>query len=228
VAEPEFVNSLSERNIRADHMTVVEFPVLIEPPASVAGLVASCRIGQYSAMNGAVIGSRVTIGRYCQSGLGAQVGIGGHPTDWLSTHFFQYRDHFSPFPKDDPHKLFGAFAEHKPTTIGSDAWIGANAVVLSGVKIGEGAIVAAGAVVTDDVPPYAIVGGVPAKLIRYRFPPDLIERLLAVRWWEFANADLARLPFNDVPRCLDLIEERAARGEMRRVPPSYIEIRGRG
>lgn len=228
MAEPEFVNSLSERAIRADAMTVVEFPVLIEPPASVAGFVGSCRIGQYSALNGAVIGSRVSIGRYCQSGVGSQIGPGGHPTDWLSTHFFQYRDHFAPFPKDDPHRLLGAFDEHKPTTVGSDAWIGTNAIVLSGVTVGEGAIVAAGAVVTKDVPAYAIVGGVPAKVIRYRFAPELIQRLLAVRWWEFAHADLARLPFNDVPRCLDLLEERAAAGTIRRVPPGYIEIRARG
>jgi virginiamycin A acetyltransferase len=66
--------------------------------------------------------------------------------------------------------------------------------------------------VTADVPPYAIVGGVPAKLIRYRFAPELIERLLAVRWWEFGHADICRLPFNDVPRCLDMLEARIARG----------------
>jgi hypothetical protein len=69
--------------------------------------------------------------------------------------------------------------------IGSDVWIGTDAMVLSGVSIGHGAIVAARAVVTRDVPPYAIVAGVPAKVVRWRFEPAVIERLLKVAWWEW-------------------------------------------
>jgi hypothetical protein len=69
------------------------------------------------------------------------------------------------------------------------------------------AVIAAGAVVTKDVPPYAIVGGVPAKIIRYRFPDKTIERLLRVKWWELELSQLSGLPFGDVERCLDLIEE---------------------
>src|SRR6185437_8683615 len=142
-AEPQFVNSLSERDIHAEDMTVAQFPVLIEPPASVAGIVFTCLIGQYCAINGALVGSQVMIGRYSQTAMGSHVGVGGHPTDWLSTHYFQYRDHFSPYPKDDPHRLYHSVAETKPTLIGSDVWIGANAVVFSGLKIGHGAFVGA-------------------------------------------------------------------------------------
>ena len=68
--------------------------------------------------------------------------------------------------------------------IGNDVWIGDSAIIMDGVKIGDGSIIAAGAVVTKDVPPYAIVGGVPAKIIRYRFDEDDINFLLELSWWE--------------------------------------------
>lgn len=68
--------------------------------------------------------------------------------------------------------------------IGNDVWIGANAIILQGVTIGDGAIIAAGAVVTKDVPPYAIVGGVPAKVIKYRFSDEVILKLLQIKWWD--------------------------------------------
>ncbi|EPZ37468.1 transferase hexapeptide repeat containing protein [Anoxybacillus ayderensis] len=69
-------------------------------------------------------------------------------------------------------------------SIGNDVWIGANSIVLDGVKIGDGAIVAAGAVVTKDVPDYAIVGGVPARVIRYRFNEEIIKQLKVIKWWD--------------------------------------------
>jgi tetrahydrodipicolinate N-succinyltransferase len=78
---------------------------------------------------------------------------------------------------------------------------------MAGVNIGDGAVIAAASVVTKDVPPYAIAGGVPAALIRYRFPEKTIERLLRVKWWELELAQLSGLPFRDVERCLDMIEE---------------------
>jgi hypothetical protein len=91
--------------------------------------------------------------------------------------------------------------------IGNDVWSGHNVTVLGGVTVGDGAILAAGAVVSRDVPPYALVGGVPAKVIRYRFPEKIIERLLAVRWWDFPFIRLSGLAFDDIERCLDQLEE---------------------
>lgn len=80
--------------------------------------------------------------------------------------------------------------DNKPIVIGNDVWIGANAVILPGVNIGDGAVIAAGAVVTKDVEPYAIVGGVPAKLIRYRFSNDIIKKLLQIKWWNWTEEEI--------------------------------------
>jgi virginiamycin A acetyltransferase len=87
--------------------------------------------------------------------------------------------------------------------IGNDVWVGANATILSGVTIGDGAVVAAGSVVVKSVPPYAIVGGVPATIIKYRFTPETIARLIHVAWWEWPqellkkNKNLFYLDVND-------------------------------
>jgi virginiamycin A acetyltransferase len=75
--------------------------------------------------------------------------------------------------------------------IGNDVWIGANAIILPGVTIGDGAIVAAGAVVSRDVPPYAIVGGVPAKILRYRYTEEQIKKLLKIAWWNWSPEKIA-------------------------------------
>jgi hypothetical protein len=91
------------------------------------------------------------------------------------------------------------------TIIGHDVWIGEGAMVFEGVNVGTGAIIAARAVVTKHVPSYAIVAGVPARVVGFRHPPELIEQLLASRWWELDVAELTRLPMNQPQafvRCL--------------------------
>jgi hypothetical protein len=92
-------------------------------------------------------------------------------------------------------------------TIGNDVWTGHNVNIMAGVSVGDGAIVGAGSVVTKDVPPFAIVAGVPARVVRMRFSEAIIERLLRVKWWDLELSELSGLPFRDVERCLDRIEE---------------------
>lgn len=93
--------------------------------------------------------------------------------------------------------------------IGNDVWIGNGAKVLEGVEVGDGAIIGAGAIVAKDVPPYAIVGGNPAKVIRYRFDDDIIERLLKIKWWNFGPEILMGLDIiNPTHEVLDELEER--------------------
>jgi acetyltransferase-like isoleucine patch superfamily enzyme len=81
----------------------------------------------------------------------------------------------------------------KPVSVGSDVWIARNAIILPGVTVGDGAVIGAGAVVTRDVPPYAVVAGSPAKPIRYRFDGETIGRLLSIKWWDLPDDELRRL-----------------------------------
>lgn len=121
------------------------------------------------------------VGNFCSIGPGCKIGLGIHPVNLIST----YPSFFS-FNGDNPIKLAEKnYAETtRKITIGSDVWIGANAIVLDGITIGNGAVVAAGAVVTKNVHDYEIVGGVPAKLIKKRFDEQQIAQLLQLRWWD--------------------------------------------
>lgn len=125
---------------------------------------------------------RAGIGRFCSIGPDCRIGLGRHPTDtFVSTHpiFFSTQKQAQITFADRDY-----FVEYEEIEIGNDVWIGTGAVVVDGVNIGDGAIVAASSVVTRSVPPYAIVGGVPARVIRFRFEKDQISQLLEEQWWK--------------------------------------------
>ena len=127
-----------------------------------------------------------TIGKYVSIGSGVVLGTGAHIIDYVST---------SPCLQDkDDEKMQEINA---PVVIKNDVWIGTRVVVKNGVTIGNGAIVGAGAVVTKDVPDYAVVAGVPAKVIRYRFSPEIIDKLLKSRWWDYPLDVLKEMPYQN-------------------------------
>lgn len=127
----------------------------------------------------------VSIGRFCSIGPHTLIGgMGVHPSNWLSTHpaFFSTKGQTGPMTFSDKD-----YVDEQPSvTIGNDVWIGARAVILDGRKVGDGAIIGAGAIVAKDVEPYSIVGGVPAKLIRMRFNPETVDKLLEIKWWNWS------------------------------------------
>jgi acetyltransferase-like isoleucine patch superfamily enzyme len=121
------------------------------------------------------------IGKYCSI---ASVNIflaGNHSTDWISTYTF----HLPPFTQAYEQFYGGQSLSKGNVEIGNDVWIGNEATIMSGITIGDGAVIAALSVVTKDVPPYAIVGGNPAKIIKMRFDQKSIDNLLKLKWWDW-------------------------------------------
>ena len=138
-----------------------------------------------------VNGDKLKIGKFCSIACGAKFLFtsGNHALKSLSTYTFPI------FFKEwdlDPKNIRDAWDNKGDIVVGNDVWIGYEAVVLSGVTIGDGAIIGTRAVVTKDVPPYTIVGGVPARPIRRRFDEETVARLQALRWWDWDAEKIAR------------------------------------
>ena len=162
-------------------------------------------IGDYTGlMPGVSIRDKKTrIGKFCAIASDVMIGTGMHPTNYLTMKTFTYKPMgYWTIPEENRVK----FINHKPVVIGNDVWIGTRAIIMDGIKIGNGAVVGAGAVVTRDVPPFAIVGGVPAKIIRYRFDEKTIQRIENLRWWDFPPEILKKLPWNDLEKSLAILE----------------------
>ena len=181
-----------------------------------------CSIGNYNLIDHSSIGRRTMtgtntiiqnaqIGSFCSISWNCSIGSPNHDIQTLSSAL--------------PSLLFGIKkfninSLNEPCKIGNDVWIGAGAHILRNVVIGDGAVVAANAVVTKSVPPYAIVAGVPAKIIRYRFSNDIILRLIKLRWWDFTQEILEK--------CKDCFIDKFDESKLIKLENLREEINGRG
>ena len=139
-------------------------------------------IGYDNEINNAEVGS------FCSFSDHVFVGGDEHPLEWVSTSsVFENISHSGPKKKFSNHEVLPTLR----TTIGSDVWIAHGVSIKAGVNIGHGVVIGTGAVVTKDIPPYAIVAGVPAKIIRYRFDEDTIDKLLETKWWNLNDTELS-------------------------------------
>lgn len=151
-------------------------------------ILLNVNIGKGSYIGSECFLKNINMGKFCSIGNDVKTINGCHPIEFVSTHpaFYSVRkqagftyvdkDYFDEFKYIDIEK-------NKSAVIGNDVWIGSYVKIMEGVTIGNGAIIGAGAVVTKNIPPYAIVGGIPAKIIRYRFDSDTIKWLNEIEWW---------------------------------------------
>jgi virginiamycin A acetyltransferase len=163
-------------------------------------------IGSYSYINnGGYLKDWVFIGRYCSIGRRVSIGAGLHATDGLSTSPEVKGTVCDAYTSLEVEQLFGKFQQARGmfTLIENDVWIGDGVVILPGVRLGTGSVAAANSVITRNVTPYEVVGGVPAATLRYRFSENVINRLLASCWWNYPIEYIKGLPTGNVLRFLE-------------------------
>jgi acetyltransferase-like isoleucine patch superfamily enzyme len=233
----DFVTHLAHLGISVSKEGV--FPVhpdtVIEPPVTLFDAdiwLSQARIGAFSYLGTNSIFSSARAGRYCSFGRGLEVGLPQHPDDWITSSPLAYFPNFLNFERhlvdvDPEWRRSLTVAPYPPvpeTVIGNDLWIGASVYIREGVTIGDGAIIGAHSVVTRDVPPYAVMLGTPARVHRFRFEGTVIERLLAVRWWDYAILDFDGWDVRDVPGAISALEDAIAGGRVERYAPAPINL----
>ena len=207
-----------------------------EPPIRMQGGMIQCyEIGAFSYINdNTYIRAVKSIGRFCAIGPNVMIGMPEHSVNSISPHIIfpnydcNWANPFCNYARNNRmidiirKKQTQELSSKNMIIIGNDVWIGGNATILRGVTIGDGAIIAAGAVVTKDVPPYAIVGGIPAKIIKYRFDQEIINKLLELKWWEFGPDILKDCDITSLSS-LETIEKRIKEG-FSKYQPTKISV----
>jgi len=210
----------------------------IETPANIRrGTFDIDFIGAFSYMGGRETFMRhvSSVGRYCSIASNVITGQVEHPTDFLSAHpMFQgefdwplvngFREANQSMIEKSAVKAGELNARFGKIAIGNDVWIGEGAFIRRGVAIGDGAVIAARAVVTKNVPPFAIVGGSPARVLKYRFPEEIIAQLLSLCWWKYEINLLEGVDFTNIERAMETIRENFQKFDIRPYTPDMIHI----
>ncbi len=168
---------------------------------------ANCHVGKYTyCANQPNIASPDTrLGSFCSLGLNISLGHGIHPINYLSSSPYLYFDILG--FKDEKMVSHNEYWDLEHVEIGNDVWMGDGVFVKNGVKIGHGAVIGAHSVVTKDVPPYAIVAGVPARIIRYRFDEQIIQELLSLKWWDLEDNIIRQIPYDNLEKAILFLKE---------------------
>ncbi|MDO9452304.1 MAG: CatB-related O-acetyltransferase [Stagnimonas sp.] len=208
--------------------------ITAEEPCNIAATVhGKCSIGFLSYIGRGSEIYNADIGRFCSIAPGCFLGPTNHPLDRISTHLFSFNN-VGPF-KGDPdlnkwlrqEKYDGNDA---PVIVGNDCWIGRNVTIRRGIVIGDGAVIGAGSVVVRDVPPYAIVGGIPARIIRFRFDDLTIADLLRVKWWEYQidKIEFPDLQIKEISKSISEIDALRVAGYLKKLAPAKFIIKSDG
>lgn len=172
-----FKNSIVDKGCSVDSKSILHNNVHLLENC----IINNSEINSYTYLGKNCLVQNASIGKFCSIANDVLIGLGNHPSDFFSTSTLFYRKK-NTFRIDLINSDLN-FEEYDRISIGNDVWIGTRAIIRDGVTVGEGSIIAANAVVVKDVPPYAIVGGVPAKIIKYRFSITKAEEMLEQKWW---------------------------------------------
>lgn len=183
-------NKFRFRNTIIDKGCSVNKDTFIHPNVHILEncIINNSEVHSYSYLGKNCLIQNATIGKFCSIANDVSIGLGNHPLDYFSTSplFYRRKNTFNINLIENDLQ----FEEYLPVSIGNDVWIGSRAIILDGISIGNGCIIAANSVVTKDVEPYSIIGGVPAKFIKYRFSEKKIDELNNGKWW---NMDLIKI-----------------------------------